>query len=81
MSPSRARASSLVVIGVPNEEFREDVKAAVDPRDGLEPEARLFAYCLAQLSRVEWPRSVDFDNDLSRPENGQLYERVLTGRC
>ena len=69
------------VFGVPNEEFGEEVKAVVHPVDmtmaGPELEAVLMAFCRDSLSHVKCPRSVDFNNELPRRENGKLYKRLL----
>jgi acyl-CoA synthetase (AMP-forming)/AMP-acid ligase II len=71
----------VAVIGVPNEEFGEEVKAVVqlvEPGSAApELEAELIAYCRAHLSAVKCPRSVDFVEALPRHENGKLYKRKL----
>jgi long-chain acyl-CoA synthetase len=72
------------VIGVPNEEFGEEVKAVVHPADmaaaGPDLEAALIAFCRESLSHVKCPRSVDFNDNLPRRENGKLYKRLLKDR-
>jgi fatty-acyl-CoA synthase len=69
------------VIGVPNAEFGEEVKAVVQPLEmskaGSELEAQLIAHCRLSLSSVKCPRSVDFVAELPRQENGKLYKRKL----
>ncbi|MFT3799843.1 MAG: AMP-binding protein [Burkholderiaceae bacterium] len=69
------------VIGVPNEDFGEEVKAVVQPRDmkdaGPELEAELIAFCRASLSPIKCPRSVDFAVELPRHPTGKLYKRLL----
>lgn len=71
----------VAVIGVPNEEFGQEVKAVVeldDPR-AASPELgqALIDYCRAHLSHLKCPRSVDFVARLPRHENGKLYKRLL----
>ncbi|OBF35930.1 acyl-CoA synthetase [Mycobacterium sp. ACS1612] len=72
------------VIGVPNDEFGEEVKAVVQPADGVDagPElaAELIAYCRAHLASYKCPRTVDFDSRLPRDPNGKLYKRRIRER-
>ncbi|WP_028605518.1 AMP-binding protein [Ottowia thiooxydans] len=69
------------VIGVPNEEYGQEVKAVVQLKAGV-PETSelaeaLMALCREKLSRLKCPRSVDFTQELPRNENGKLLKRVL----
>jgi acyl-CoA synthetase (AMP-forming)/AMP-acid ligase II len=72
------------VFGVPNEEFGEEVKAVVQPADGVsagpELEAELIAYCRAHLAAYKCPRTVEFDPELPRDQNGKLYKRRIRER-
>jgi long-chain acyl-CoA synthetase len=72
------------VFGVPNEEFGEEVKAVVQPADGVvagpELEAALIAYCKAHLASYKCPRTVEFDPNLPRDPNGKLYKRRIRER-
>jgi long-chain acyl-CoA synthetase len=69
------------VIGVPNEDLGEEVKAVVQPVDGVagdETLAReLIAYCRAHLAHFKCPRSVDFVDELPRLPTGKLYKGPL----
>ncbi len=71
----------VAVIGVPNEDFGEEVKAVVQPADGLagsaELERELISYCREHLADVKCPRSVDFRDELPRHPTGKLYKRLL----
>jgi long-chain acyl-CoA synthetase len=71
----------VAVFGVPNEEFGEEVKAVVQPKEmsraGPELAAELLAYCRAQLSHIKCPRSIDFRAELPRHPTGKLYKRLL----
>jgi long-chain acyl-CoA synthetase len=71
----------VAVFGVPNEEFGEEVKAVVQPKEmsraGPELAHELLAYCRAQLSHIKCPRSIDFRAELPRHPTGKLYKRLL----
>jgi acyl-CoA synthetase (AMP-forming)/AMP-acid ligase II len=72
------------VFGVPNDEFGEEVKAIVQPVDGVTPgpelEAELIEYCRTHLASYKCPRSVEFDPELPRDPNGKLYKRRIRER-
>ena len=72
------------MFGVPNEEFGEEVKAVVQPADGVaacpELEAELIAYCRAHLAGYKCPRTVEFEADLPRDPNGKLYKKRIRER-
>jgi acyl-CoA synthetase (AMP-forming)/AMP-acid ligase II len=72
------------VIGVPNDDLGEEVKAIVEPAEGVEPgpwlERELVQFCRAHLATYKCPRSVDFDPSLPRLPTGKLYKRVLRDR-
>lgn len=71
------------VFGVPNDEFGEEVKAVVQPADGVvsgpELAAELIEYCRARLAGYKCPRSIEFDS-LPRDPNGKLYKRRIRDR-
>ena len=72
------------VFGVPNDEFGEEVKAVVQPVDGVTPgpdlEAELIEYCRTHLAGYKCPRTVEFDPELPRDPNGKLYKRRIRER-
>jgi long-chain acyl-CoA synthetase len=74
----------VAVIGVPNEEFGEEVKAVVQARGQVADEAALaadiIAFCRARLSAIKCPRSVDFVESLPRNESGKLLKRLVKER-
>lgn len=69
------------VIGIPNEEFGEEVKAIVQlvpsATRSRQLEEELIAHCLARLSPLKCPRSIDFHDSLPRSATGKLYKRKL----
>ena len=72
------------VIGIPNPDFGEEVKAVVELRDPgqASPEVAraLIAHCRQRLSPIKCPRSVDFATDLPRTETGKLLKRLIRDR-
>jgi long-chain acyl-CoA synthetase len=78
------KVMDVAVIGVPNEEFGEEVKAVVQPKDMADASPaladELMGYCRDHLSHVKCPRSVDFEAELPRHPTGKLYKRLLKDR-
>jgi long-chain acyl-CoA synthetase len=74
----------VAVLGVPNDEFGEEVKAVVQPVDmneaGPALAAELIAFCHAHLSSIKCPKTVDFEHELPRHPTGKLYKRLLKDR-
>jgi long-chain acyl-CoA synthetase len=69
------------VFGVPNDEFGEEVKAAVELNDDVaasdELEDELIAFCREKLAGYKAPRSIDVVAALPRHPTGKLYKRLL----
>ena len=72
------------MLGVPDEEMGEQVKAVVQLRDmsraGPALSAELIAFCRQRLSPIKCPRSVDFEAELPRTPTGKLMKRLLRDR-
>jgi long-chain acyl-CoA synthetase len=78
------RVADVAVIGVPNDDFGEEMKAVVqlvDPAEaGPAIAQELIAFCRERLSPLKCPRSVDFDASLPRQPTGKLYKRLIRDR-
>ena len=78
------KVSDCAGIGIPNEEFGEEVKAIVEPmnwgdaNENLEHELILF--CKENLSSIKCPKTIDFEKELPRHPTGKLYKRLLKDR-
>ena len=71
----------VAVIGVPNEDFGEEVKAIVQPaaREAAGPDLadELLEYCRSQLAGYKCPRSFEFVPTVGRTPMGKVNKRTL----
>ncbi len=71
----------VAVIGVPNDDLGEEVKAVVQLADpasaGPDLAEELIVYCRDRLAHFKCPKTVDFVAELPRSETGKLYKRKL----
>jgi long-chain acyl-CoA synthetase len=71
----------VAVIGVPDPEWGESVKAVVEVVEEIEPSEalvhELILFCQERMAHYKCPRSVDFRETLPRTDGGKLYKRIL----
>jgi fatty-acyl-CoA synthase len=74
----------VAVIGVPDAEMGQQVKAVVQLRHGVAPSedlaTEIIGYVRERLARFKAPRSVDFVDELPRSATGKLVKRKLQQR-
>ena len=71
----------VAVIGVPNPDFGEEVKAIVQTAEGVthdeEVRTELMDFARERLASYMIPRSIDFRDELPRLPTGKLYKKQL----
>jgi long-chain acyl-CoA synthetase len=71
----------VAVFGIPHDDWGEEVKAVVEPAEGVEPTPALaeeiLGYCATRLAKFKMPKSIEFTDALPRDPNGKLYKRKL----
>lgn len=76
--------ADVAVVGVPNDDLGEEVKAVVEPLDfdsaGANLERELIDWCRQRLSHIKCPKSVDFERKLPRSDAGKLFKRKIRER-
>lgn len=73
------KVADIAVLGVPNTQMGEEVKALVIPADPASPPSaeELNAFCRASLAGFKCPRSYDMVDDIGRTVMGKVNKRAL----
>ncbi|WP_405783334.1 acyl-CoA synthetase [Streptomyces sp. NBC_00859] len=73
--------ADAAAFGIPHSDWGEEVKAVIEPADGVVPgealAAEILAHCESRLAGYKRPRTVDFIETMPRDPNGKLYKRRL----
>jgi long-chain acyl-CoA synthetase len=76
--------ADAATVGIPNEDWGEEVRAVVQLADGVEPtealKDELVQFVRERLAHYKCPRAVDFDPELPRHETGKIYRRLVRDR-
>ena len=75
------KVADVAVFGIPHDDWGEEVKAVIEPVDGVKGgsdlEAEILGWCAERLAKYTTPRSIDFTDEMPRDPNGKLYKRKL----
>lgn len=73
--------ADVAVFGIPHPDWGEEVKAVVQPEDGVKADEalrqRILDFCRERLAKYKTPRTIDFIAEMPRDPNGKLYKRTL----
>ena len=73
--------ADVAVFGIPHPDWGEEVKAVIEPDDGVLPDDAfrqvILDFCADKIAKYKTPRSIDFIDEMPRDPNGKLYKRKL----
>jgi long-chain acyl-CoA synthetase len=73
--------ADVAVVGVPSEEWGEEVRAIVEPVAGVTTNdalaAELVEHCRARMAHYKCPRAIDFVDTLGRDPNGKVRKAAI----
>ena len=75
------KVGDAAVFGIPHPDWGEEVKAVIEPAEGVTPgpelEGEILAFLKDRVAGYKLPKSIDFVEVLPRDPNGKLYKRKL----
>jgi len=75
------KLADVAVFGIPHEDWGEEIKAVVQPVEGVAGDDALrdeiFAFCEDRLAKYKRPKTIDFIVEMPRDPSGKLYKRKL----
>jgi long-chain acyl-CoA synthetase len=75
------KVADVAVFGIPHDDWGEEVKAVIEPMEGIEGddalEAEIMEWSATRLAKFKRPKSIDFTTEMPRDPNGKLYKRKL----
>jgi long-chain acyl-CoA synthetase len=75
------RVGDVAVFGIPNDDWGEEIKAVIEPAEGVRPgadlERELREFAETNLASYKRPKSYDFIAEMPRDPSGKLYKRKL----
>jgi long-chain acyl-CoA synthetase len=78
---SHPKVGDAAVFGIPHDDWGEEVKAVIEPAEGIAGDdvlaREIMAFCADKLAKFKTPKSIDFTNEMPRDPNGKLYKRKL----
>jgi long-chain acyl-CoA synthetase len=73
--------ADVAVFGIPDTDMGEQIKAVIEPVDGVIGDealrASIMEHVQGRLGKYKWPRTIDFMDELPREPTGKLLKRKL----